>query len=65
MNPQDAVGRAAMTNAARQETLGTPARQAVLDSRSVQLNKPAQKNTPESSSETSKTRRSSAQTSAQ
>ena len=38
MNPQDAAGRAAFTNQAAQRTPGTPAQQAVLDNRSVQLN---------------------------
>jgi hypothetical protein len=52
MNPQDSVGRAAMTNAARQETPDTAPHQAVLDNRSVQLNKP--KTTTEGCSEASK-----------
>jgi len=38
MNPQDGVGRAALTNQGAQRTAGTPAHQAILDNRSVQLN---------------------------
>jgi len=40
MNPRDAVGMAASANQAAQATPGTPANQAVLDNRSVQLNTP-------------------------
>jgi hypothetical protein len=57
MNPADSVGRAAIANQAAQATLGTPAHQAVLDNKSVQLNtpppavaKPAPKPAPEGSS---------------
>lgn len=46
MNPQDAVGQAALATQAAQKTPGTPAFQAAQDNRSVQLNpqapKPAQ-----------------------
>ena len=59
MNPQDALGRAAIANQAAQATPGTPAHQAVLDNRSVQLNpsspsavKPVPKPTSEESSST-------------
>ena len=57
MNPQDAAGRAAIANQTAQTIPGTPAHQAVLDNRSVQLNsspppgaKPAPKPTSEGSS---------------
>lgn len=41
MNPQDSAGQAALANQAAQRTPGTPAHQAVLDNRSVQLNAPS------------------------
>ncbi len=40
MNPQDSVGRAAISNQAAQATPGAQAHQAILDNRSVQLNAP-------------------------
>ena len=40
MNPQDSVGRAAISNQTAQATPGAPAHQAVLDNRSVQMNGP-------------------------
>ncbi len=56
MNPADAVGKAAISNQAAQVTPGTPAHQAVLDNRSVQLNTPpptAAKPAPKTGSEES------------
>lgn len=56
LNPQDAVGRSAIANQTAQSTPGTPAHQAVLDNRSVQLNAPppaAAKTTPKPTSEES------------
>jgi hypothetical protein len=41
MNPQDAVGKATISNQTAQGTPGTPAHQAGLDNRSVQLNTPS------------------------
>lgn len=59
MNPQDAVGQAALADQVAQKTPGTSAHQAILDNRSVQLNpappatgeaKPAPKSSSEESS---------------
>jgi hypothetical protein len=53
MNPQDLAGRSALANQSAQAAPGTPAHQAVLDNRSVQLNTPpaAAKPAPKPSSE--------------